>query len=330
MKRRDLIRLLAVLAAANNLQALPVTGGAYPAMPRWFPRGTPLTDAGESPVLTNDGSAPIFPGSAEDFHGYALHNFNVDGCACHVVQPAKPLPGLHWVWRTEFWNAFPGADVAFLRAGFYVAYIEVGNTFGCPDAMKHFDAFYTVMTKQYGLHAKVALEGLSRGGLSAYRWAAVNTTKVCCIYGDAPVCDMKSWLGGKGKGIGSPIDWQAAIKDYHFSDEQEMMRFKGNPIDILKPIATAQIAIIHVCGDADKVVPESENTDIVRKRYMALGGDFVLIIKHGCGHHPHGLADSTPVVDFVLAHCTSGEIARKALRFAPKRGSVTRLAPGQW
>jgi hypothetical protein len=74
---------------------------------------------------------------------------------------------------------------------------------------------------------------------------------------------MKSWPGGKGKGKGSFSEWQEAIKDYHFTNEQQMMDFKGNPINILAPIAAAHIPIIHVCGDADTAVPESENTDIV-------------------------------------------------------------------
>lgn len=108
------------------------------------------------------------------------------------------------------------------------------------------------------------------------------------------------------------------------------MNFKGNPIDILEPLAAAHIAIIHVCGDADTAVPESENTDIVRKRYMALRGDFVLIVKQGCDHHPHGLSDPTPVVNFILAYCAEGEAAKKALAVALKPGSVITLAPGQW
>lgn len=141
---------------------------------------------------------------------------------------------------------------------------------------------------------------------------------------------MKSWPGGKGKGVGSPKDWQAAIQAYHFSDEQEMMNFKGNPIDILQPIAAAHIPIIHVCGDADRTVPEEENTDVVRQRYMALGGDFVLIVKQGCDHHPHGLADPTPVVNFIVAHCAEGDAAQKAAALAPRPGSVIKLAPGEW
>lgn len=274
--------------------------------------------------------APVFPGTSKDYHGYVCHQFTVDGKGVLVVEPLQSLPGRPWVWRTMFWDAFPAADIALLKAGFYVAFMDVGNTFGCPDAMKHFNAFYSTLTTQYGLSTKPALEGLSRGGLYAYRWAYVNTEKIGCIYGDAPVCDMKSWPGGKGKGQGSPADWQEAIKVYHFSNEQEMMNFKGNPIDILAPIAAAHIPIIHVCGDADSALPEDENTDIVRDRYMKLGGDFALIVKQGCGHHPHGLSDPTPVVNFILAHCAGGEIGQQALLVAPKPGSVKTLAKGQW
>lgn len=280
--------------------------------------------------IASRSSLSALPDPVLDYHGYALHNLTVDSCNAHLVEPRKALPGRPWVWRTMFWDAFPGVDLALLKAGLYLAFIDVGNTFGCPDAMKHFDAFYTVMTQRYGLSPKPALEGLSRGGLYAYRWAYVNTGKVGCIYGDAPVCDMKSWPGGKGKGKGSPRDWQEAIKDYHFTSEQEMMEFKGNPIDILAPIAAAHIPILHVCGDADTTVPKAENTDIVRQRYMALGGDFALIVKHGCDHHPHGLLDPTPIVNFILAHTATGEVAANAAEAAPKPGSVTLLEPGQW
>lgn len=265
-----------------------------------------------------------------EYHGYLLQNFTVDGCDAHLVRPHEPLAGRPWVWRMMFWDTFPGVDLALLNAGFHLAYIDVGNTFGCPDAMKHFDIFYAAMIQEHKLSTKPALEGLSRGGLYAYRWAYVNTDKIGCIYGDAPVCDMKSWPGGKGKGRGSPADWQEAIKDYHFVDEREMMAFKGNPVDILAPIAAARIPILHVCGDADHTVPEEENTDIVRARYLALGGSFTLIVKEGCEHHPHGLSNPAPIVDFIVAHCASGEAADEARKTAPKPGSTTRLSRGKW
>jgi pimeloyl-ACP methyl ester carboxylesterase len=264
------------------------------------------------------------------YHGFKIINFEVDGCKACLVEPTYALHRKPWVWRTMFWDAFPTADLALLAAGFHLAFIDVGDTFGCPDAMKHFDVFYRTMTEQHGLSKKLALEGLSRGGLYAYRWGSENAEKISALYGDAPVCDMKSWPGGKGNGQGDPAEWAKAIAAYHFSSEQEMFEFKGNPVDTLAPLAAANVPVLHICGDSDPAVPVAENTDIVRQRYMALGGSFALILKRGCDHHPHGLRDPAPIVDFITAHCASGKAARKAAPLAPQPGSVLVLEPAQW
>ena len=66
------------------------------------------------------------------------------------------------------------------------------------------------------------------------------------IYGDAPVCDFKSWPGGRGKGKGSPADWRELLKCYAFKDEAEALAYRGNPVDILQPLVKAKIALIHV------------------------------------------------------------------------------------
>ena len=71
-------------------------------------------------------------------------------------------------------------------------------------ALRHMDAFYDELTKRRGLAKKTVLEGFSRGGLFAYNWAAAHPDRVACIYADSPVCDFKSWPGGKGKGRRQP------------------------------------------------------------------------------------------------------------------------------
>ena len=131
VKRREAIRLLATLTVAKGAEALSLTTDWYPTAPGVSLLGVPLGSSEYSFASTAGLSEPVLPDPLEDFHGFKQHDLTVDGCAAHVVQPKEPLPGRRWVWRTEFWDAFPGADVAFLEAGFYVAYIEVGNTFGC-------------------------------------------------------------------------------------------------------------------------------------------------------------------------------------------------------
>ena len=125
---------------------------------------------------------------------------------------------------------------------------------------------------------------------------------MACIYGDAPVCDLKSWPGGKGVGKGSPRDWQLALKVYGFESEQAALAYEKNPVDSLAALAEHRVPLLHVYGDADEVVPWQENTGIIAQRYRELGGSITLIAKPGIGHHPHGLDDSSPIVEFIERH----------------------------
>ena len=120
------------------------------------------------------------------------------------------------------------------------------------------------------------------------------------IYGDAGVCDIKSWPGGKGKGKGSTADWASLQKLYGFRDETAALAWKGGPVDTLEPLANAKIPLIYVVGDSDTVVPAAENALIIEQRYKALGGVVQVIHKPGVDHHPHGLDDPTPVVNFII------------------------------
>jgi len=245
----------------------------------------------------------------DQWNGFKRRHFKIEGCDAWVVEPEQPLPGKPWSWCMEFPDAFTERCAApdLLAKGFHHAHISVGNTFGCPGALRHFDAFYAVV-RELGLAPKVALIGISRGGLYAYRWAAENPEKVAVIYGDAPVCDFKSWPAGRGKVVGSKGDWADLIRYYRFKDEAEALAYQGNPIDILQPLAKAGVALIHVVGDADEVVPVVENSDIIETRYRQLGGEIKVIHRPGVGHHPHGLDDSTPVVDFIVSHTVKPEL----------------------
>tara|TARA_R110002096_G_scaffold16106_11_gene55018 strand:+ start:5715 stop:6500 length:786 start_codon:yes stop_codon:yes gene_type:complete len=238
---------------------------------------------------------------AADFHGFTRTDFEVDGRKCILVEPKEANAGRLWVWRARFFGHEPQADIALLERGFHVAYCDVGGLFGSPEAVAHWDAFYAEMTGKYRLWGKVALEGMSRGGLIIYNWAAQNPEKVSCIYGDAPVCDFKSWPGGKGEGKGSEGAWKECLAAYGFTEE-EALAYRGNPIDRLEPLAKAGIPLLHVVGDADDVVPVAENTAIVEARYLALGGSIKVIHKPGVGHHPHSLEDPTPIVEFIHKH----------------------------
>jgi pimeloyl-ACP methyl ester carboxylesterase len=242
-----------------------------------------------------------FPGPASTWKGYQRHDFPCDGRPGIVVLPRQAAAGRPWLWRGEFFGAFASVDEALLGRGWHVAYLDCRNTFGSPETLGHLSVFYRQLVEQHGLHRRPVLLGMSRGGLYVYRWAAANPDKVGLIYGDAPVCDVKSWPAGKGKGTGSPKDWALFQQVYGLSEAQALA-WKGNPIDQLAPLARARIPILHVVGDADDVVPVAENTTILKERYEKLGGHVELIVKKGIGHHPHSLSDPTPIVEYILTH----------------------------
>jgi pimeloyl-ACP methyl ester carboxylesterase len=243
-----------------------------------------------------------FRGTASDWHGFARYEFLVQGKTASVVVPRQPAVGSPWVWHGEFFGHKPAPDIALLGQGYHIVYLRVPDMLGGPEAVDHWNALYAELTSKYGLAKKAALVGLSRGGLYVYNWAAANPEKVACIYGDAPVCDFKSWPGGKGKGKGSPRDWQLVLDRYGFKSEAEALAYTKNPIDNLVQLAQAGVPLLHVYGDADDVVPWDENTGLIAERYRKLGGSITLIAKPGGGHHPHGLDDSTPIVEFIGRH----------------------------
>jgi pimeloyl-ACP methyl ester carboxylesterase len=257
-----------------------------------------LSALADSPASLAEGRP--FSGKRSEYRGYQRYDGVVDGCPTIVVVPHQPAPGRPWIWRAEFFDAFPQIDLALLAKGFHLAYISVGNTFGCPDALKHWDVFYKELTEKHGLSRKPVLEGLSRGGLYCFNWAADNPKKVACILADNAVLDFKSWPGGKGRGKGSHADWRKLLADYHFRSEAEALAYRKNPVDNLEPLAKAKVPLFLLCGDADDVVPYPENGAVVKQRYEKLGGPVQVLIKKGMGHHPHGLDDPTPVVEFIL------------------------------
>ena len=224
-----------------------------------------------------------FPGLKSQWNGYDRYDFQYEGHDAIVVIPKRAAKGNPWIWRPAFFNAFPSVDKALLEKGFHVVFYNLTHSYGNPRAVTLGTKFYHYLTTYYSLSPKVTLEGFSRGGLYVLNWAYKNTDKIACIYLDAPVCDVFSWPGRKKAEL-----WNDLLKEWQLTDET-MTSFKGNPIDNLEPLAKAGIPIISVCGDADQVVPLKENMDVLRSRYLALGGIVELIIKPNVDHHPHSL-----------------------------------------
>ncbi|WDE99339.1 GDSL-type esterase/lipase family protein [Lentisphaera profundi] len=257
-------------------------------------------------------------------------DFKVDGRDAFIIKPKETAKGQPWIWRARFPTYHPEVDLILLEKGFHIAYINTDDMLGSPKALKHWDAFYKHMTEEKGFAEKVTLEAVSRGGLFAYRWASQNPEKVNCIYAEVPVCDFKSWPGGKANGVGNKKAWQNVLKQYQLN-EQQALDYKQNPIDVLAPIAKEDIPLLHLISLNDQVVPAKENTFVLAKRYRQLGGSIEIIeVKIGPrakGHH-FDHPDPKRVADFIEKHSslqvttqlsTITPVPSRLKKFMPKR-----------
>jgi len=297
----EFLRLLQERQRLTKDAWLTAVGHQRPGMSKGLPLADAQQRADDLDLKIRALAAP-FPGRRSSWNGFDRYDFEVGGHPALVVLPRRAAPGKPWVWHGEFFGHKPEPDIALLGRGFHTVYLSVPDMFGCPDAVAHWNGFYRELTERYGFGRKPALVGLSRGGLYCYNWAAANPDKVACIYGDAPVCDFKSWPGGQGRGKGSPADWKLVLDRYHFASEADALAYDRNPVDNLAGLASAKVPLLHVYGDADDVVPWEENTGLLADRYRKLGGTITLIVKPGVGHHPHGLDDPTPIIEFIASH----------------------------
>ena len=234
--------------------------------------------------------------------GFERLDFQFENRKAHIVFPKKAAEGKPWVWRARFPNWHTDMDLILLEKGFHVAYADVAGLYGSPQAVTHWDKFYQFIQTEYKLAPKMTIECVSRGGLITYNWAKQNPNLVNCIYAEAPVCDIKSWPAGQGKGMGSKGDWKKAPLAYKMTAE-ELLQWDKNPINGLAPLAKAGVPIYHVVHRDDKVVPNAENTEVLIKRYRELGGAAILKVQTGesktNGHH-FKIESIPKAVEFIL------------------------------
>lgn len=206
-----------------------------------------------------------------NWKGFKRLDFNIGAKNAWLISPKKALTGNPWIWRARFPGWHTDADSILVSEGFHLVYINTNNQYGSPKAVEAWDEMYAHVTKNYNLNKKVALMGVSRGGLFVYNWAKSNPEKVYCIYAEAPVCDFKSWPMGKN-GKRSDNDWKNLKAEYGFSSDEEAIAYLDNPIDNLEQLVKAKIPIMHMVGLQDLVVPPEENTYVLVNRYIRLGG----------------------------------------------------------
>ena len=234
------------------------------------------------------------------FHGYQCADFVFNGRNCKVVQPKMAAKDHPWVWRARFWGHEPQTDIALLERGYHIVYCDVAELLGNKESIALWDKFYKLM-HEAGLSKKAVMEGMSRGAVYVFNWAAANPGKVACVYVDNPLLNIPVWAAQMLQLPAGKNDmFEAFKKDYDLVTSEQVQQFKGGPNELVAQIVKGHYPVLILCADEDEAVPPADNTNLFEKKIKALHGDITVIHKPGFKHHPHSLPDPTPIVDFII------------------------------
>ena len=231
----------------------------------------------------------------------------VRGHNAFILTPAKPESNseMPWVWYAptlladceEDWIS-PGARHAWifkrlLEGGVYVAGVDVGESWGSPTGRVIYDHFHELLVQRYGFSPKPGLLAISRGGMMAYNWAANHPEYTSCIGSIYPLCNLAAFphLGQIATAYDMSLEQFRAQMDQH------------NPVARLRPLAAADVPILHLHGDRDKSVPVESHSAELARRYKALGGQAEVIVIPGKGHEVVPEYWQEPrLIEFFLKH----------------------------
>lgn len=234
---------------------------------------------------------------SEPWMGGIRHIFSFAGHDAWLVEPPDPAPGNLWFALPEWPTAFPHRNGVkeLLSLGYYMVHV---NLFGCyanPEALGVMHDFYAWL-RQRNFAEKGALIGMSLGGLYSFRFAAAYPECVSCIYADAPVCDLAF-------GILTHRRVDGIMAAYQIKSEEDLKNHPLSPVNNYLPMVKAGIPLLMILGLDDNVVDHKTNGSLLAERYTAAGGSVKVIGRPSWGHHPHGLDETAPIVNFILRNC---------------------------
>ena len=201
--------------------------------------------------------------------------------------------------KTEYLNAFPNFDIEMLKRGYYLIHISHRSRWAPDEETAIMAEFVRYCAGEFGTSERCVLEGMSCGGLQAARFAELYPELAAVLYLDAPVLNILSMAGlGECRAEGMDIRWRELVATYGVS-KSTIVNFRKSPIDNMVPLIEHNIPVIMLYGNADNIVIYEENGKVLETYYKENGGIIKVIAKSMCEHHPHGLEDVTPIIEFV-------------------------------
>ena len=229
------------------------------------------------------------------WNGFKKIEFDYEGRKAILVYPNTPTKENKWLYKTEYFGAFPDFEIEMLKKGYYIANLENKSRW-CPEEDTEMRSrFCEYLIQEYGLNEKCMIVGMSCGGMQGVYFTAQYPKYVAALYLDAPVLNYLSCPYALGEATTNFIEEFEVNMGITLS---ELLNFRKHPIDFKEKLLKTNVPIFLIAGDSDKTVPFNENGKVLLDYFKANGGNITAIVKENCDHHPHGLTDNTPLIKF--------------------------------
>ncbi len=230
------------------------------------------------------------------YNGFKQINFDFEDRVGILVCPKEPIHGNKWLYKIEYFDAFPKFELEMLEKGYYVAHLSNKTRWSTPEDIAMWPRFCDFLISHFGLNEKCFPVGLSCGGAESVFFAAHYPQYVAALYLDAPVMNFLSCPYGLGD---SEADFIEEFEKATGLTRKTLLSYRNHPLDRIPDLLKNHIPILIISGDADKTVPYDENGKYLVEYYRRYGGIIEEIIRPGGDHHPCGLPDGSPMWEFV-------------------------------
>ena len=238
------------------------------------------------------------------WNGYKLERLKINDRDAIIVYPKEGTANGKWALKTEYFGAFPDTEIKLLENGYHIAHSFSITRWFVPEDNKAKADLAEYMHTKLGLSRRCVIVGMSCGGMQGIYFGAEYPEYVSCLYLDAPVVNYLSVVFGLGKT--STCDALDIFQEEFIRDKKltlaDTLSYRKHPLDYIPKLVEHRIPLVLVSGDSDSVVCYDENGIFLQKAYEQAGIPLEVHIKEGGDHHPHGLDDNTPIVNFILKY----------------------------
>lgn len=229
---------------------------------------------------------------------FRRYDFQFEDKPAVLICPDSPVAGNKWLFKTEYFGAFPEYEIEMVKRGYYVAHVDNTTRWCLPEDTERQARFAAFLSEEFGLSGQCFPVGMSCGGMQAVYLAAKYPELVAAMYLDAPVLNLLSCPCGVGDATNMLYDEFVDATGWTVSD---MISYRKHPIDYVDLLVKKEIPVFLVSGDCDGMVPYHENGKHLAEKYSTRQC-FCQVIKRGCDHHPHGLTDPSELIAFTLKY----------------------------